>query len=92
MRIALIVIAASASLAAAAPALAAPKHKAKATIARCQSAPARPWLSLFEFRPTPRPNGCAPAVHNYGRYIGQDPDPAIRQQLLRDPATGYAPL
>ena len=31
---------------------------------------------------------CAPPVYNYGRYIGQDPDPYIRLQLMRDPATG----
>jgi hypothetical protein len=37
----------------------------------------------------PRPNGCAPAVFGYGYYIGQDPDPNIRLQLLRDPASGY---
>jgi len=40
--------------------------------------------------PRPRPNGCAPAVYAYGEYIGQDPDPNIRLQLLRDPETGYA--
>jgi hypothetical protein len=39
--------------------------------------------------PAPQPNGCAPAVYNYGRYVGQDPDPFIRQQLMRDPETGY---
>lgn len=38
----------------------------------------------------PRPNGCAPAVYEYGRYIGQDPDPNIRLQLKRDPRTGYS--
>lgn len=40
----------------------------------------------------PRPNGCSPAVHTYGRFIGQDPDYNIRFQLNRDPETGYAPL
>jgi hypothetical protein len=39
--------------------------------------------------PTPQPNGCTPAVYNYGRYVGQDPDPFIRQQLMRDPQSGY---
>jgi hypothetical protein len=34
-------------------------------------------------------NGCAPAVYSGGKYIGQDPDPAIRSQLRRDPASGY---
>jgi hypothetical protein len=32
---------------------------------------------------------CAPPVYQYGRYIGQDPDPFIRFQLNRDPGTGY---
>jgi hypothetical protein len=43
------------------------------------------WL----LNPGPRPNGCAPPVYEYGEYVGQDPDPFIRQQLRRDPATGY---
>jgi hypothetical protein len=38
----------------------------------------------------PQPNGCAPPVYAYGKYVGQDPDPNIRLQLLRDPATGYS--
>jgi hypothetical protein len=41
------------------------------------------------FNPRPEPNGCAPPVYQYGRYIGQDPDPNIRFQLNRDPSTGY---
>jgi len=40
----------------------------------------------------PRANGCSPAVYGFGRYLGQDPDPFIRQQLLRDPSTSYTPL
>ena len=38
----------------------------------------------------PQPNGCAPPVYAYGKYVGQDPDPNIRFQLMRDPATGYS--
>jgi len=38
--------------------------------------------------PEPQGNGCSPTVHQYGRYIGQDPDANIRFQLMRDPATG----
>jgi hypothetical protein len=38
--------------------------------------------------PEPVPNGCSPAVYQYNKYIGQDPDPNIRFQLMRDPATG----
>ena len=41
--------------------------------------------------PTPQPNGCSPPVYQYGRYVGQDPDPFIRQQLRRDPQSGYTP-
>lgn len=40
----------------------------------------------------PQPNGCSPAVYNYGQYVGQDPDRNIRFQLNRDPATGYSPF
>jgi hypothetical protein len=43
------------------------------------------------FNPAPQPNGCSPAVYARGRYVGQDPDPFIRSQLLRDPDTGYSP-
>lgn len=43
----------------------------------------------FLTNPPPPPNGCAPPVYEYGRYVGQDSDPNIRFQLKRDPATGY---
>jgi hypothetical protein len=46
------------------------------------------WYGVF-FGPAPRPNGCSPAVYNFGHFIGQDPDPNIRFQLMRDPGTGY---
>ena len=39
---------------------------------------------LFSTGPTPQANGCAPAVYSGGRFIGQDPDPNIRLQMLRD--------
>ena len=92
MRTVWIVLAAfvSTTLVAADPALARAKHKPKVTVSRCQPAPARPWIGLFEFRPEPRPNGCSPPVYQYGKFIAQDPDSRIRQQLLRDPATGYS--
>ncbi|HZP71225.1 MAG TPA: hypothetical protein VFB29_14890 [Pseudolabrys sp.] len=48
------------------------------------------WNFLLPGQREPRPNGCAPPVYNYGKYIGQDPDPYIRLQLMRDPATGYS--
>jgi hypothetical protein len=48
------------------------------------------WNFLLPGQPAPQPNGCAPPVYNYGEFIGQDPDPYIRLQLMRDPATGYS--
>jgi hypothetical protein len=91
MKIGWIVIAVATLIAvvAADPALARVKHKPKVAVSRCQPAPERSWFSLHS-RPEPRPNGCAPAVYQYGKFIGQDPDRNIRQQLLRDPATGYS--
>jgi hypothetical protein len=47
------------------------------------------WSFLLPGHPAPQPNGCAPPVYAYGKYIGQDPDPNIRFQMHRDPATGY---
>jgi hypothetical protein len=69
------------------PALARDKHKV-----RRHCAPQRQEFSLYGlwFNPHPQPNGCAPPVYVGGEYIGQDPDPFIRSQLRRFPATGYA--
>jgi len=70
------------------PAAARSKHLA----ARCID---RPRIFSWDFLvagPAPQPNGCSPPVYQYGRFVGQDPDPNIRFQLLRDPASGYAPL
>jgi len=47
------------------------------------------WSFLLPGHPAPQPNGCAPPVYAYGKYIGQDPDPNIRFQMHRDPSTGY---
>jgi len=47
------------------------------------------WSFLLPGRPAPQPNGCAPPVYSYGKYIGQDPDVNIRFQMYRDPTTGY---
>ena len=70
------------------PALARAKHKA---YRHCARPAARIFLGLgWLFNPAPQPNGCAPPVYAYGRYVGQDPDPFIRHQLQRDPATGYS--
>jgi hypothetical protein len=87
-----IVVAAAALIAAlgviaADPALARVKHKA---YRHCAPQPREYSWGGELFNPAPQPNGCAPPVYAYGRYVGQDPDPFIRQQLLRDPATGYS--
>ncbi len=71
------------------PALARAKHK---TYRRCAPEPWDTSLTGWLFNPRPQPNGCAPPVYAYGRYVGQDPDPFIRQQLNRDPRTGYWPF
>ena len=71
------------------PALARSRHKAKP---RCVDRPLQISLAGILLNQRPVPNGCAPQVYAYGQYVGQDPDPNIRFQLLRDPATGYAPL
>jgi hypothetical protein len=69
------------------PALARARHKARP---HCVDRPFEfSWRGLL-FNPPPQPNGCAPPVYAYGKYVGQDPDPNIRHQLLRDPATGYS--
>lgn len=83
----MIALVAACALAAADPALARTKHKAKRI---CADRPYQfSWNFLAFGGPTPQGNGCAPAVYSGGRYVGQDPDPYIRQQLKRDPATGY---
>ena len=71
------------------PALARAKHKADR---HCAPQPREYSWSGWLFNPAPQSNGCAPPVYAYGRYVGQDPDPYIRLQLQRDPATGYSPF
>ncbi len=56
---------------------------------RCVDRPYEFSWGGFLTNPRPQPNGCAPPVYQHGGYVGQDPDPNIRFQLLRDPATGY---
>ncbi|RDV02319.1 hypothetical protein [Undibacter mobilis] len=75
---------------AAEPAFAA-KAKKKMKVARsvCHDQIGGPTFRGIWFNTEPQPNGCSPAVHVNGRYIGQDPDPNIRFQLMRDPETGY---
>ncbi len=58
---------------------------------QCVDAPLRFSLHKLLFGTKPQPNGCAPPVFSGADYIGQDPDPYIRSQLLRDPDTGYTP-
>jgi hypothetical protein len=81
------------ALLAADPALARTKHKSKSTCAEQPVPSVMSGLGRYLLVPTnqaPQPNGCAPPVYAYGKYVGQDPDPNIRFQLLRDPATGYS--
>ena len=79
---------AAAALVAGNPALARRHHK-PARAPHCADRPVEfSWLGVL-LNTRPAANGCAPAVNQYGQYIGQDPDPNIRFQLLRDPATGY---
>lgn len=69
------------------------KHKAKPACADRPVPSVMDNLGRYLLLPTdrePQPNGCAPPVYAYGKYVGQDPDPNIRFQLLRDPATGYS--
>jgi hypothetical protein len=73
------------ALMAADPALARSRQK----VVRCVDRPATFSLEKLIFGGPPPPNGCAPPVYQYGRYIGQDPDANIRAQLRRDPQTGY---
>jgi hypothetical protein len=40
---------------------------------------------LFSTGPAPQANGCAPAVYEGGRFVGQDPDPNVRLELRRNP-------
>lgn len=84
--IAVTVVAAAAALVALDPASARPKQKAKPV---CVDRPYQFSWNFLALGPAPQPNGCAPPVYSGGQYIGQDPDPYIRSQLLRDPATGY---
>lgn len=74
------------AVAAADPAVAAPRKK---KIVRCVDRPQTFTFGGIFFNSAPQPNGCSPPVYAYGRYVGQDPDPFIRQQLLRDPQSGY---
>ncbi len=84
--IALAVLVAGLAVIAADPALA----RAKKVHVRCNDRPQTFTWGGIVTNPAPQPNGCSPAVYNYGRYVGQDPDPFIRQQLMRDPQTGYS--
>jgi hypothetical protein len=81
------------SLLAVDPALARSRHKARAACADQPVPSVMNGLAHYLLVPTnqaPQPNGCATPVYAYGKYVGQDPDPNIRFQLLRDPATGYS--
>ena len=64
---------------------AAQKTRQGVTPACVNNYPQRSVLDMiFSTGPTPQANGCAPPVYSGGRFIGQDPDPNIRLQMLRD--------
>ena len=88
----LVVMCAGVSLLVTGPALAKHKkrhHKSYRISRNCVDRPVTFSWTGWIFNPKPGPNGCAPPVYQYGEYVGQDPDPFIRLQLRRDPATGY---
>jgi hypothetical protein len=73
------------------PALA-KKHKVRVPPPpQCVDGPETFSVGGVFLNPKPRPNGCAPAVYQYGQYIGQDPDANIRAYMKKDVWTGYAP-
>jgi hypothetical protein len=67
------------------------RHNAwvRKTPIHCVDPPTHFSLQKLLLGEKPQPNGCAPPVYQGAEYIGQDPDPNIRFQLLRDPDTGY---
>ena len=84
----LVLASAAVALVASNPALARKRHRVAAP-PQCVDRPyGFTWGGLLT-NGAPQPNGCAPAVYQHGKYTGQDPDAFIRQQLMRDPATGY---
>lgn len=88
------IVAALALVMAATPALAQKPHKraVERTQAGCvNNWQQRPLLDmLFSTGPAPQANGCAPAVHSNGQFVGQDPDERIRAELRRNPdGEGY---
>jgi hypothetical protein len=74
------------------PALARVKHIKHEAPIHCIARPQTVSWSVILLNTRPKRNGCAPPVYSSGNnYVGQDPDPNIRFQLLRDPQTGYSP-
>lgn len=87
----MVALAVSAVLAAG-PAVARAKHVKHVAPVHCiEQLQKFSWSGIL-LNPRPQPNGCAPPVYSFGNnYVGQDPDPNIRFQLLCDPQTGYSP-
>ena len=75
------------------PALADVKHHGKRYTAQptCVDQPVQfSWGDwFFGSRPAPKWNGCSPPVYVNGEFVGQDPDPNIRNALRRNPDQGY---
>jgi hypothetical protein len=81
----IVVAVAALGIIAADPALARAKHQA---YRHCAPQPRDTSWSGWLFNPAPQPNGCAPPVYAYGRYIGQNSDPTSGSSLcaIRPPA------
>ena len=85
---------AAAALAIAPPAQARSKHHHKRHVTHVASVQCRDthrhfsWDFLWDLNNGPQWNGCSPPVYVNGKFIGQDPDPRIRHELLRDPTQG----
>jgi hypothetical protein len=67
---------------------AAQRRLAPAPVRHCDDRPVTFSFGKLLFGGRPEWNGCTPPVYEYGYFIGQDPDPFIRQQLRREPWTG----
>jgi hypothetical protein len=78
------IVAAVALIVAATPALAQKSRHRAATHCIDSRQPFTLVEMLFSAGSAPRANGCAPAVYDGGRFVGQDPDPNVRLQLRRN--------
>jgi hypothetical protein len=89
LRAVVLLLAAVAIAGAPVSALAKRHGKSKPGRVACEDRPYQfSWDFLWSTGNPPAPNGCAPAVYNGNRFIGQDPDPNVRLELRRNPLEG----